>query len=286
LTVALVLWALYNWVRFGNPLMTGYSSLLRWDTPVGEGIYGLLFSSGKGLVWFAPLIVLSIAALPVFIRRARAEGWLMVGMVSAFIVLHSVYDSWAGGGGWGPRLIVPVMTWLVLPLGVILERKLRLAWQEMGLAVVIAASVFVQVLGVSVNYARHLQAVYNTSRSSEEYFERVQFHWADSPIAGQVREFLAVMGNVRSAEARDALHTLIESTLAAPGRDDPAYDARAVAMGLLAFNVPDYWFVYAWLLGVPVWVTGAVIVVLFCALAVSVGRLRAIFSSVQSSPAQ
>lgn len=155
-----------------------------------------------------------------------------------------------------------------------------------GLAGLIAASVTVQVLGVSVSYARHLQVVCDSSRSSEEYFERVQFHWADSPIAGQVREFLVVMGNVRSTEARDALHALVEGTLAAPGRDDPAYDAQAEAVGLLAFNVPDCWFVYAWLLGVPVWVTGAVIVVLFCALAVSVERLRAIFSRIQSSPAQ
>jgi len=262
LAVSLALLGWYNTVRFGNPLTTGYGSRVQWNVPLWFGGYGLLFSSGKGLVWFAPIVVPAIVALPAFIQKRPAEGWLMVGVVGVFFASHATLNYWHGGGCWGPRYILPIVTWLILPLGIILEHKLRPSWQEWGLAIAIAASIVVQVLAVSVNYARHLQAVYDASSSSEEYFQRVQFSWADSPIIGQARGLLAVSGNLRQPDRRAALGALVASTLVAPERDDPFYDARTEALGYLGFNAPDFWFVYGWLLGMPV----AVIVVTAAAL--------------------
>jgi len=256
LAVALALLAWYNALRFGNPLATGYGTV-GWETPLWLGVYGLVFSAGKGLVWFAPLVALGVAALPAFIRRAPAEGALVTSVACLFIGAHSLYAAWEGGGSWGPRLIVPVVAWLVLPLGVILDRKPRAIWQEWGLAVVIAVSIVVQILGLSLGYARHLQAIYVESHSTEEYYERVQFSWPDSPILSQVSELRAAIGNVRRAETRTELQMLVKRTLAAARSDDPYYDAWAEAVGLLAFNVPDFWFVYWGFLGAPEgWLAG------------------------------
>lgn len=264
----------YNWVRFGNPLMTGRGWEISWDTPPWFGAYGLLFSSGKGLLWFAPIIVLGIAALPSFIRRARAEGLLMIGVPALFIGAHAVFNYWSGGGSWGPRLIIPAVVWLVLPMGILLERKVHPVWQELMMAVVIAASIIVQVLGVSVGYARHLQAVYNTSRTSEEYFDRVQFNWADSPIVGQARELMVVTGNVRSANAQQELRALVKRTLTAPRNADLFYDARSEAVGYLAFNLPDLWFVYGWMMGAPLWAMAVIAAALAAGLAIAIRRLH------------
>ena len=274
LTVCLFLLALYNWARFGNPLTTGYGSGVQWDVPLWFGSYGLLFSSGKGLVWFAPIVVPGLIALPAFIQKRPAEGWLMAGVAGVFFAGHATLNFWPGGGCWGPRYILPLVAWLMLPLGVILAHKPRLAWQELGLAFVIAASILVQILAVSVNYARHLQAVYNTSSSSEEYFQRVQFSWADSPIAGQARQMLAVSANLRQPDRRAELGALVAHTLAAPKSDDPFYDARAEARGYLGFNTPDFWFVYGWLLGMPVAVIGVTAAALVGVFAASVWSLR------------
>jgi hypothetical protein len=264
----------YNWVRFGNPLMTGRGWEISWDTPLWFGAYGLLLSSGKGLVWFAPTVALGVVAWPAFTRRATAEGWLVAGVTILFVAAHSLFNYWTGGGCWGPRLIIPVVAWLILPLGALFELGRRPAWQELGLAVVIAASVIVQMLGVSVGYARHLQAVYNTSRSSEEYYDRVQFHWADSPIVGQARELMAVVSNVRVAGTQQELRDLVARTLVAPGPNDLVYDARAEAVGLLSFNVPDFWFVYAWLMDVPVRVLVTVSALWMSVVVLSGWRLR------------
>jgi len=276
LAIPLVFLLVYNWVRFGNPLTTGYGPGVRWDLPPWIGAYGLLFGPGKGLVWFAPVIVLGVVALPAFIRRSAAEGWFIVGVAGLFLAGHSAYNFWHGGGGWGPRLILPVVAWLILPMGVILQRKRHSAWQDLALAVVLAASVVVQVLGTSVNYARHLQVVYNASRSSEEYFQRVQFHWADSPIVGQVRELQAVTSNVRRAETLAELRDMVARTVTAPISEDRFYDAQAEAVGLLSFNVPDYWFVYGWFLGVPIWVMAVIMAALVCMIVISTGRLRTV----------
>ena len=269
----------YNVVRFGSPLITGYTGT-RWDvTLLGAGLYGLLLSSGKGLVWFAPIVVLSVAALPAFIRRARAEGWLIAGVSAVFLAAHSIFNYWTGGGGWGPRLILPMVVWLVVPLGVLFECKIRPAWQKLSIVVVIAASVLVQVLGVSVGYARHLQAVYNTSRTSEEYFDRVQFNWADSPVIGQVSELLAVTGNLRNADTRQELRDMVARVLATSDPNDVFYDARTEAVSLLAFNAPDFWFVYDWLMGMPLEAIAVILVMLVAVLVVSVWRVRVYMNS-------
>ncbi len=260
LAACLFLLALYNWTRFGNPLTTGYGSSVQWNVPLWFGSYGLLFSSGKGLVWFAPIVVLGLVALPAFVRKRPAEGWLMVGVVGVFFAGHATLNYWHAGGCWGPRYILPLVAWLMLPLGIILERKPRPAWQELGLAVVIAASVVVQILAVSMNYARHLQAVYDASSSSEEYFQRVQFSWADSPIVGQARELLAVSGNLRHSDRRAELDALVSN-------------AGDEALGYLGFNAPDFWFVYGWLLGMPVAVMVVAAVVLVGVLVASVRSL-------------
>jgi hypothetical protein len=233
-------------------------------------------------VWFAPILVLGVVVLPAFFRRNVAEGWLLVGAVGMILAGHVSFTFWHGGGGWGPRLILPIVPWLVLPLGIMLERKARPAWQELGLAFVIAASVLVQVLGTSVNYGRHLQAVYNASGSSEEYFQRSLFRWADSPIAGQVHELLAVTGNLRHPETRAELHDVVAKAVTQPAPNDRFYDPWADALGLLSFNVPDYWFLYAWLLGAPVWALGFVIVALVCLLVVSVWRLRVVMKQAEA----
>jgi len=279
LAIPLLLLGWYNAARFGSPLITGYAGT-QWDvTLLGSGLYGLLFSSGKGLVWFMPIVTLSVAALPTFMRQARAEGWLIVGVSAVFLATHSIFNYWTGGGGWGPRLILPIVVWLVLPLGVRFERKTRPAWQAWSIVVIIAASILVQALGVSVGYARHLQAVYNTSRTSEEYFDRVQFHWADSPILGQIGEWLAVTGNLRNANTRQELSEMVTRTLDTSDPNDIFYDARREAVSLLAFNAPDFWFVYDWLMGMPLEAIMIIALTLVAVLGVSVWRLRVSMNS-------
>ncbi len=52
----------YNVARFGTMTETGYghqATLAAYTTPLWVGLYGLLISSGKGVIWFAPAVLLA-----------------------------------------------------------------------------------------------------------------------------------------------------------------------------------------------------------------------------------
>lgn len=59
LAIALLGHLLFNVARFGTPFETGYGAQATpsaYTTPLWVGLYGLLLSSGKGVLWFAPLL--------------------------------------------------------------------------------------------------------------------------------------------------------------------------------------------------------------------------------------
>src|SRR5204862_342052 len=59
LALALLGHLVYDLARFGNPFETGYgaqATLAAYTTPMVVGLYGLLISSGKGVLWFAPAL--------------------------------------------------------------------------------------------------------------------------------------------------------------------------------------------------------------------------------------
>ena len=96
LLVVVGLLALYNLARFGVPFSTGY----HFDTGEGftanwlQGLWGLLFSPYRGLFWYTPLAILSVIAWPGFIRRHRAEGWLLLGVAATLVLLFGKWWMW------------------------------------------------------------------------------------------------------------------------------------------------------------------------------------------------
>ena len=64
---------LYNFVRFGGPLETGYhfDSGEGFTTPFLIGFWGLVFSPYRGVFWHTPLFVASVAA---FVFAGGAAG--------------------------------------------------------------------------------------------------------------------------------------------------------------------------------------------------------------------
>ena len=73
----LLLIALYNSARFGGPLETGYHFADGEGFTVNPlfGAYGLLISPYKGLLWYSPIVILSLIGWPALLRRAPALAW-------------------------------------------------------------------------------------------------------------------------------------------------------------------------------------------------------------------
>lgn len=116
IAISLAATGLYNYLRFGDALSTGYQTV-SFSTPLLKGVYGLLFSPGKGLFVYAPILLGALLAFPAFWRRHRAEAMLTVALFVLYCAMYGKWYAWRGGvTNWGPRLIVPVIPFLVLAL--------------------------------------------------------------------------------------------------------------------------------------------------------------------------
>lgn len=119
---AIILTGIYNWLRFGSILSTGYLEVA-WDGPLIFGLYGLLLSTGKGILFYAPILFLLPIGLTLFTRQFRAEAWMIIGVGLLILGIYAPYNYWTGGWNWGPRFLLPVVPLGVLVLGPIIEER-------------------------------------------------------------------------------------------------------------------------------------------------------------------
>lgn len=96
-----------NWWRFGGILETGYNTI-PFTTPMYEGLFGLFFSSGKGLVWFAPITFLALATVGRSFHRNRSLFLLLWSCVISNAVFFGRYEIWNGDTAYGARYMVIV----------------------------------------------------------------------------------------------------------------------------------------------------------------------------------
>lgn len=179
----------YHALRFGS-LLSGFldrtgNTFLLDPAAVAIGVFGLTLSSGKGLVFFSPLSIGGIAALPAFARSHRAEAVLIAAIVVERILLFGSFSRWFGGWGWGPRYLVPLGLLLLLPIVTLPARRWRHGLPILALAV---AGLVVQIAGVAVLYVDYL-----TAALDERDLAWSQLFYAPfaSPIVGHIEFLLA-----------------------------------------------------------------------------------------------
>ena len=145
--------AWYNWLRFGSLTDSGYhESMLTLTAPLN--VFGLLFSPGKGLIFYSPLVVLGVLGLARMWRQDRA---LTVALLLLFVSLTSIAgaSTFWGDEVWGPRYVVPAAWVLLVPIAWWADSAVR----RKVLVGVASLGVFVQLVGISAQYAHYIDAV-------------------------------------------------------------------------------------------------------------------------------
>ena len=145
--------AWYNWYRFGSIVEFGYEeSSLSLGMPLNA--LGLLFSPGKGLILYSPLVILGVLGLP---RLWRSDRSLAAALIVAFAVLTCVggASTYWGDEVWGPRYLVPAAWAPLVPIAWWVDSRNRRR-VLVGFAVVAIA---VQFVGASTQYARYVPIV-------------------------------------------------------------------------------------------------------------------------------
>ncbi len=160
LTVILLL----NYTRFGHLFATGYEDQpegVRFSTPLLVGLYGFLFSVGKGLFFFSPVLILFFFGIKRLMNEWRNLAWALLVMILGFLLIQSRWQNWAGGWCWGPRHIFQIHVLLALPAVMVLMPP-RTPILRIFVAVVLCIGFFVQLYGSSQNFIDFYMDYYRT----------------------------------------------------------------------------------------------------------------------------
>jgi heme/copper-type cytochrome/quinol oxidase subunit 2 len=186
---------LSRWRDIGPYLERG--GLLSGDLSyVPLAFYGLTLSPGKGLLIFAPPVLAGLAGFYLLYRQRRAEALVFAALAASFLVIYSFNTSWHGGATWGPRYLLPVLPFLILPVGTLAQALWSVRHRmrgQVGLALVgalVAAGVLVQVAAISVDpinyYMRAFERRPLTMDGGPAYLQEIHFDPAFSPVTGHL----------------------------------------------------------------------------------------------------
>ena len=158
LAAAVALILLENWIVRGAPLNPGYagdrgvitvmpySGMPGFSYPFLFGVPSLLFSFGKGLLFFAPALLLVGQA-----RRGHPPMALFFDLSIAFtaglLLVYSRWWAWYGGWVWGPRFLLFAAYPSAVALAIALARPAALS-RSLAVLIITCWTAWVGVSGV------------------------------------------------------------------------------------------------------------------------------------------
>ncbi len=272
----------YDYARFHDPFQSGYgaqASVGAFSTPLFVGLYGLLLSAGKGLLWFAPAVVLAFAGFAEMTRSrahsreprhglgARNAAVAALAVWAIALLQFGTFQHWAGDGSWGPRYLVPLLPLAFLAVAFALEgasrARKRLAW-ALGLAGLVGT-----LGGVGIYYGAEMRAVgdypYTLPLDHPHFMEASHFNPRFSPLLVHWQLLADNVGAHLRGEA---------PVLGAGGAVDPRLGISTGDQQALLKAI-DVWWLYARYAGLP-WppLAAVALALLAAACAAAVATLR------------
>ncbi len=235
LGVFLLLIAESNLARFGSVSKTGYQ--LAFPTigkllgnPLLNGMRGLLISGEVGVLPFIPWVLALPLIWIVCYRRFRNECILVLGVNLIAYLFFAKYADWHGGDSFGPRLLLPTLPLLVLPLAVLFDRGragLR-TWKGRITVGLVVLSLLIELVTVAYPLGRYYRLRYS------DYLQGRTEWWTGYLIPMVVVDLpnifsTGINGNV----------------------NDPGYRYLLSLENSVNMLRPDLWLFKAWLFGLP-----------------------------------
>ena len=126
----------YNFLAFGSPWKMGYFFLvtqrfaevhssanpLGLNRPDWSKLGELLWGERRGIVRYAPILALTPPGLIVMAAHRKLQGpAVVIGLTMVAVMLMNLsYPEWTGGWTTGPRLLVPLLPFAMLPVAALL----------------------------------------------------------------------------------------------------------------------------------------------------------------------
>lgn len=113
--IAIILRLLCNQRAFGG--WFNFPQKWEWGYPL-LGLGGLAFSWNHGLLMVAPVVAISLVlGVPRWFKQQQREAVVIGSAAALYILLMASWLHWSGGSCYSARLIVPVVPFLMLPIG-------------------------------------------------------------------------------------------------------------------------------------------------------------------------
>jgi hypothetical protein len=184
-----------------NPLP--YSGLPGFSYPIAFGILSILFSFGKGLVFFTPGLFLPVRRA---LLAAKAELWSAYGLWVAFVVglvlVYAPWRGWDGGFFFGPRFFLVASVPASLALAVRLHGGGSIPARLLTVAVLVL-SVWVAVAGATSGMA-NLTRCDSSTGATDDYLCNYTLEYSalwhpfvePEPLSARDVAFVALAGAV------------------------------------------------------------------------------------------
>ncbi|GCE04804.1 hypothetical protein [Dictyobacter aurantiacus] len=155
---------LESWIRRGGPLINGYvndqgrrtilpySGRPGFSYPIFFGLNSLFFSFGKGLLFFAPGLVLPVRqALRKLQEETKVDLFaiytLWIGFLAGLLLIYACYWNWHGGWFWGPRYLLFASIPASFALAVRLQKRDGSLLMNLVIMLVLCLSIWVGIDG-------------------------------------------------------------------------------------------------------------------------------------------
>jgi hypothetical protein len=201
--LGLNLW--YNYYRFGSIFETGYQlraaragTDLFTNTSLLRGLSGFLISPGKCFFYYSPIAILFFFSIKSFLKRHRGTGISFIFIMVSYLLFLSKYVYWHGNWAWGPRFILVLAPFFILPIAELIDSPL---WVKKPFLKSIVYSIFVvsiviQLAAVSVDFQKYffnlrVEEGVKFKRGHAGKVQRIvydpYFDWHKSPILAQFK---------------------------------------------------------------------------------------------------
>jgi MFS family permease len=147
---------IYNWLIFRTPLPVGYRyselyveqhsvGLISLTYPKLDALWGITFSSYRGLFFVSPVLLLAVLGLVLWLKwgKYRREAMVCIWAALIFILFNASSVMWQGGYSIGPRYLLPMLPFLVTGIGVFAMQFGDRLWARLVIGLLSLLSVFV-----------------------------------------------------------------------------------------------------------------------------------------------
>jgi hypothetical protein len=194
-------WMAYNTFIFGGPLSLGYSHSELWigqhstgfmslTLPHWEAIWGITFGVFRGLFVLSPWLLAFFPGIFLWQRsgRYRAEFWVAVSSIALMFLFNASSIMWWGGFAVGPRYILPMLPFMVLPVVFVLDRWQHKIWFRFLAALSMFWS-FVVIWGLSL-----AGQAFPTDSIRNPFLEYALPNWLEGNVARNIGTVLGLPG--------------------------------------------------------------------------------------------